>query len=171
MLGGALFVCEQIHGALRTLEREQCALDAQAAAEPGERAVSANDPMTGHDDWQRIRTVCESHPARSPAQSPLPGHLLAALGPAGHATAIALLAAAGVALVVSLLTASPSTPARAATLIALMIGALLTHLVRAELPRLIPPLILGGLAFLVYSWRLPGSPEGHRHQGGVTGTG
>ena len=62
--------------------------------------------------------------ARSPAQSPLPGHLLAALGPAGHATAIALLAAAGVALVVSLLTAPPSTPAQAATRIALGLTAL-----------------------------------------------
>src|SRR5262249_58892848 len=62
--------------------------------------------------------------ARSPAQSPLPGHLLAALGPAGHATAIALLAAAGVALVVSLVTAPPSTPAQAATRIALGLTAL-----------------------------------------------
>ena len=62
--------------------------------------------------------------ARSPAQSPLPGHLLAALGPAGHAAAIALLAAAGVALVVSLLTAPPSTPAQAATRIALGLTAL-----------------------------------------------
>ena len=61
---GTLFRREQVHGALRTLEREQCALDAQAAAEPGERAVSANDPMTGHDDRQRIRAVCESHSAR-----------------------------------------------------------------------------------------------------------
>lgn len=43
--------------------------------------------------------------------------------------------------------------AAAATLIALMMGALLTHLVQAESLRLIPPLVLGGLAFLVYSWR------------------
>jgi len=41
----------------------------------------------------------------------------------------------------------------AATLIALMIGALFTHLVNAEFLRLLPPLVLGGLAFLVYSWR------------------
>jgi uncharacterized membrane protein YphA (DoxX/SURF4 family) len=38
----------------------------------------------------------------------------------------------------------------AATLVALMAGALCTHAVNAELPRLIPPLILGGLAFLLY---------------------
>jgi len=43
--------------------------------------------------------------------------------------------------------------AAAATLIALMVGACLTHLVSAEPVRLMPPLILGGLALLVYSWR------------------
>jgi putative oxidoreductase len=36
------------------------------------------------------------------------------------------------------------------TLGALMIGALCTHVVHAEFPRVIPPLILGGLAFLMY---------------------
>src|SRR5215831_15990242 len=41
---------------------------------------------------------------------------------------------------------------RAASLIlvALMTGALCTHVVNAEFPRLIPPLVLGGLAFLMY---------------------
>jgi uncharacterized membrane protein YphA (DoxX/SURF4 family) len=39
--------------------------------------------------------------------------------------------------------------AAAATLVALMIGALLTHAVQAEFPRLIPPLVLGGLALLL----------------------
>jgi len=43
--------------------------------------------------------------------------------------------------------------AAAATLIALMVGACLTHLVHSEPLRLMPPLILGGLALLVYSWR------------------
>jgi putative oxidoreductase len=46
-----------------------------------------------------------------------------------------------------------SRRAAAAMLIGLMIGALFTHLVHAEFPRLIPPLILGGLAFLVYWFR------------------
>ena len=41
--------------------------------------------------------------------------------------------------------------AAAAILVALMIGALGTHAVNAEFPRLIPPLVLGGLAFLTYS--------------------
>ena len=43
--------------------------------------------------------------------------------------------------------------AAAATLVALMIGALGTHAVHAEFPRLIPPLVLGGLASLLYSGR------------------
>lgn len=43
--------------------------------------------------------------------------------------------------------------AAAATLVVLMIGALGTHAVHAEFPRLIPPLALGGLAFLMYSAR------------------
>ncbi len=41
----------------------------------------------------------------------------------------------------------------AATLIALMIGALFTHLLDGEFLRIIPPLILGAMAVLVYSWR------------------
>lgn len=44
-------------------------------------------------------------------------------------------------------------PAAAATLLALMIGALGTHAVHAEFPRLIPPLVLGGLALLLHSAR------------------
>jgi putative oxidoreductase len=43
----------------------------------------------------------------------------------------------------------------AAILVALMIGALGTHAVNAEFPRLIPPLVLGGLALLLYSARPP----------------
>jgi Glycosyltransferase family 87 len=62
--------------------------------------------------------------AKSPAASPLPGHLLATLGPAGHAAAIALLLAAGAALVASLVTAPPRTPAEAANRIALGLTAL-----------------------------------------------
>jgi hypothetical protein len=62
--------------------------------------------------------------ARSPAASPLPGHLLATLGPAGHAAAIALLLAAGASLVAWLVTAPPRTPAEAANRIALGLTAL-----------------------------------------------
>ena len=62
--------------------------------------------------------------ARSPAQSPLPGHLLATLGPAGHTAAIVLLAVAGLALAVSLVVRPPATPGRAAARIALGLTAL-----------------------------------------------
>src|SRR6202166_4445329 len=40
--------------------------------------------------------------AKSPAQSPLPGHLLATLGSGGHLAALVLLAAAGLAIAASL---------------------------------------------------------------------
>ena len=62
--------------------------------------------------------------ARSPAASPLPGHLLATLGPAGHAVAIALLLVTGAALAASLAVAPPRTPAAAAQRIALGLTAL-----------------------------------------------
>jgi uncharacterized membrane protein YphA (DoxX/SURF4 family) len=45
--------------------------------------------------------------------------------------------------------------AAAAILVALMIGAVCTHAVQAEFTRLIPPLVLGGLAFLLYSSPVP----------------
>jgi putative oxidoreductase len=37
----------------------------------------------------------------------------------------------------------------AAVIVGLMIGALCTHVIHGEFPRLIPPLVLGGLAFLL----------------------
>ena len=45
-------------------------------------------------------------------------------------------------------------------LVGVMAGALCTHVVNAELPRVIPPLLLGGLAFLLY--RSHGRPEGEQ---------
>lgn len=56
---------------------------------------------------------------RSPAQSPLPGHLLATLGPAGHLAALVLLIAAGLALAGSLLIRPPAGAAAAARRLAL----------------------------------------------------
>jgi len=47
--------------------------------------------------------------------------------------------------------------AAAAILVALMIGAFCTHAVHGEFARLIPPLVLGGLAAAVFSVRLPPS--------------
>ncbi|HEY6496324.1 MAG TPA: glycosyltransferase 87 family protein [Trebonia sp.] len=46
---------------------------------------------------------------KTPAQSPLPGHLLASAGPAGHLLAVTLLLAAAVGIVVSLVVRPPRT--------------------------------------------------------------
>jgi len=50
--------------------------------------------------------------------------------------------------------------AAAATLVVLMMGALGTHAVNKEFPRLVPPLVLGGLALLTYRSRPPSRPSG-----------
>jgi len=62
--------------------------------------------------------------AKSPAQSPLPGHLLATLGAGGHLAALVLLAAAGLATAASLVIRPPATPAAAARRIAIGLTAL-----------------------------------------------
>ena len=54
--------------------------------------------------------------------------------------------------------------AAAAILVALMLGALGTHAIQAEFPRLIPPLVLGGLAFVLYSSRIRPRGEQTPHQ-------
>jgi hypothetical protein len=56
---------------------------------------------------------------RTPAQSPLPGHMLATLGPAGHLAAIMLLIAAGLGIAASLVTRPPADGAAAARRLAL----------------------------------------------------
>ena len=60
--------------------------------------------------------------AKSPAQSPLPGHLLASLGPAGHDAAVAMLVLAGVAIAVALVVRPPASIQAAALLIALSLA-------------------------------------------------
>ncbi len=64
--------------------------------------------------------------AKSPAQSPLLGHLLASLGPAGHDAAVALLVLAGVAIAVSLAVRPPATIRAAALLVALSLALMFT---------------------------------------------
>jgi Glycosyltransferase family 87 len=51
--------------------------------------------------------------AKSPAQSPLPGHILATFGPTGHAAALVLLITSGLAVAAWLLIRPPATPAAA----------------------------------------------------------
>jgi hypothetical protein len=62
--------------------------------------------------------------AKSPAASPLPGHLLAALGSGGHLAALLLLALAGLATAASLWFAPPATPAAAARRLGIGLAAL-----------------------------------------------
>lgn len=52
------------------------------------------------------------------------------------------------------------------TLGVLMIGGLCTHVVNAEFPRIIPPLVLGGLVFLMY-WSHVGLHENRRSIAGA----
>ncbi len=96
--------------------------------------------------------------ATSPAQSPLPGHLLSTLGPAGHAAAIALLALAGLALVLSLIFAAPPSPARAATRIALGLTALFALSPATRFGYFCYPLALYGWVALTGSRRHTGPP-------------
>jgi hypothetical protein len=63
---------------------------------------------------------------KTPAASPLPGHLLATLGPAGRQAAIALLIAAGLAVAASLLIRPPADPPAAARRLALALTLLFT---------------------------------------------
>jgi hypothetical protein len=64
--------------------------------------------------------------ARSPAASPLPGHLLAATGPLGHRAVIILLAATAVAFLIALAMRPPKTAAGAAVYLALILTTLFT---------------------------------------------
>jgi len=96
--------------------------------------------------------------ARSPAQSPLPGHLLATLGPAGHSAALALLALAGLALAVSLVVAPPKNPARAAIRIALGLTALFALSPATRFGYLCYPLALVGWVALTGASR-PAGPS------------
>ena len=60
--------------------------------------------------------------ARSPAQSPLPGHILATLGPAGHLAALALLITAGLAVAAWMVIRPPAGTRTAALRLALALG-------------------------------------------------
>ncbi len=63
---------------------------------------------------------------RTPAASPLPGHLLATLGPAGRLAALSLLLAAGLAVAASLLIRPPADPPAAARRLAVALTLLFT---------------------------------------------
>jgi hypothetical protein len=100
--------------------------------------------------------------AQSPAQSPLPGHLLATLGPAGHLAAIALLLAASAAIAASLVIAPPASPARAAIRIAIGLTALFALCPATRWGYFIYPLAL--IAWAAVERSRHGSPEPVNHR-------
>ncbi|GAB3986137.1 glycosyltransferase 87 family protein [Actinoallomurus acanthiterrae] len=93
-------------------------------------------------------------PATSPAASPLPGHLLAGLGPAGYTVAAALLALAAVAVGVSLVLRPPSDVRGAARRAALGLTLAICLLPAARWGYFLYPAVLAAFA------TLPGASAG-----------
>jgi hypothetical protein len=91
--------------------------------------------------------------AKSPAQSPLPGHLISTLGSGGHLAALVLLAVAGLATVASLAIFPPVTPAAAARRIAIGLTALFLLSPATRFGYFIYPISL-------YAWALLADREG-----------
>lgn len=82
--------------------------------------------------------------AGSPAESPLPGHLIAQLGPVGHAVSLVLLAAAACAIIGWLFLAPPRDPAGATLRIATGLGAAIILAPATRWGYLVYPLALLG---------------------------
>jgi len=96
--------------------------------------------------------------ARSPAASPLPGHLIAATGSAGHLAAIALLAAATVGLGVLLVVRPPRKTVTAAGYLALALTMLFLLVPATRWGYFIYPASIG--CWLGLSGLIPGGPSG-----------
>jgi hypothetical protein len=88
---------------------------------------------------------------RSPAQSPLPGHLLATLGPAGHDAALALLIAAGLGIAVWVVARPPVTVTGAAHRVVLALALLFVFCPATRFGYLDYPLALYGWLALTIS--------------------
>jgi hypothetical protein len=99
--------------------------------------------------------------AHSPAASPLPGHLIAATGPAGHLAVIALMAAGAAVLCVMLAVRPPRTAVAAAGYLALTLTTAFTLAPATRWGYFVYPLALGGWLLLsgLVSRRPPG-PSG-----------
>lgn len=98
---------------------------------------------------------------RSPAQSPLPGHLLTTLGPAGHTVALALLIAAGLAIAFWVVVRPPVTVAAATYRIAAGLALLFVFSPATRFGYLDYPLALCGWLALTHSgsWRFTSRPR------------
>ena len=93
----------------------------------------------------------------SPAQSPLPGHLIASSAPAGRTIALSLLVAAGLAIGVWLLRRPPRTTAAAALVIAVGLTAAIMLIPSTRFGYLLYP-----AAFAALWWSLHASAPGGR---------
>jgi len=105
--------------------------------------------------------------ARSPAASPLPGHLIAATGPAGHLAVIALLAAAAVGLGVLLVVRPPRNAVTAAGYLALALTMLFLLAPATRWGYFIYPASIG--CWLGMSGLVPGGPSGSPRQPQLAG--
>ena len=94
--------------------------------------------------------------AHSPAASPLPGHLLAATGPAGHLAVIVLMALAAAGTGVALLTRPPRTAVSAAGYLALTLTLLFTLAPATRWGYFVYPLGIGCWLWLSGRLRWPG---------------
>ena len=90
----------------------------------------------------------------SPAASPLPGHLLAATGPAGHTAAIALLVVAACVLAAALLRRPPRTMAGAGWYLVLALAVMFTLAPATRWGYFVYPLTIAAWLLLI-----PRSPE------------
>ncbi|HEY3608872.1 MAG TPA: glycosyltransferase 87 family protein [Pseudonocardiaceae bacterium] len=91
--------------------------------------------------------------AHSPAASPLPGNLIARLGPVGHDVSLALLLAGGVAMAVWLLRRPPRTTADAALRIAVGLAGAIMLAPATRWGYLVYPVVLVGAAITLRSAR------------------
>ena len=80
----------------------------------------------------------------SPAASPLPGHLIAETGPAGHVVAFVLVGAAAVAMLVWLVRRPPASGSDAVLRVAVGLGALILLTPATRYGYLVYPLVLLG---------------------------
>jgi hypothetical protein len=101
--------------------------------------------------------------ARSPAASPLPGHLIAATGPIGHAIAVALLGIAACAITAWLLLRPPHAPADALGRIAAGLGAAIVLAPATRWGYLIYPLALLGAMIQLGAPSSVRAAEPHAH--------
>jgi hypothetical protein len=106
--------------------------------------------------------------AASPAESPLPGHLIARLGTAGHAAALALLAVSACAIVAWLFLRPPRDPAGATIRIATGLGAAIILAPATRWGYLVYPLALLG-AWIGFS-SAGTAPEGGRTDRATAGS-